>query len=61
MPPFIGPITTRTPKPWSIDGSRGDTGIGWWTTSMPCSPTMRRTMRRWASCVDRRERKPVVM
>ena len=60
MPPFIGPMTTGTPKPNSIDGSRGETGIGWWTTSMPCSATSFRTMRRCASCVERRERKPVV-
>ena len=39
MPPFIGPITTGAPSPYSKDGSRGDTGIGWCTTSMPCSRT----------------------
>ncbi len=61
MPPFIGPMTTGTPKPYSSEGSRGETGIGWWTTSMPLLATMRRTIRRCANCVDKRDRKPVVM
>ena len=60
MPPFIGPISTGAPRPCSVDGSRGETGIGWWTTVMPCSRTSRRASRRCASCVDRRDRKPVV-
>ena len=39
MPPFIGPMTTGAPRPNSKDGSRGETGIGWWITSMSCSRT----------------------
>ena len=60
MPPFIGPMTTGAPRPYSKDGSRGETGIGWWITSMSCSPTSLRATPRCAICVDTRDRKLVV-
>jgi hypothetical protein len=61
MAPFIGPITTGAPRPNSSEGSRGDTGIGWCTTSMPCSRTSARASRRCAHCVASRDAKPRLM
>ncbi len=61
MLPFSGPITTGAPSVCISDGSRGDTGIGWCTTSMPCSRTSSRASRRCDTWVTRRDTKPVVM
>ena len=60
IPPFIGPITTGTPKPYSNDGSRGETGIGWWITSMRSSATSWRTRRRCSNWEAKRVTNPVV-
>ena len=46
--------------PKIMEGSLGETGIGWWMTSMRSCLTARRIMRRWIICVSRRIANPVV-
>ena len=60
MFPFMGPITTGTPSLRSRVGSRGETGMGWWTTVTPSLLTSRRaTCKAW-NWVYTREMKPTV-
>ena len=53
MPPFMGPMTTGTPKPKMAEGAFGETGIGWWMTSTPVVRISCLMSRRWRTSSKR--------